>query len=100
MTHKIIDLTHRRYEPVLKMLGRSGKQYMFRWDADLGRYAHTPEDQTAIDDLFEGAMHWNHTYLSIIIGPPEPEAVEPEDAPEPVKKTSSRRKKQTMAGNA
>jgi hypothetical protein len=64
---KIISLSYRHYEPVLKMIGRSGKNYPFRWESKLGYYVYETESQEDVSDLFEGCMHWNHGYLSILL---------------------------------
>jgi len=89
MKVRILDITHRRFEPVLKPTGRSGKTYVFRWNPKLGRYAYETDSQIELDDLMEGAMHWRHTYFSVqVLDEPEPVA--------PVKKKARRATKKIV----
>lgn len=97
---KILDITNRKHEPVLKHVGRSGKKYIFRWDSGKGRYAYEPQNQEEVDDLMEGAKHWNMHHFSFTL---------PEIPKAPVKRTRKKRKppiehvelqKQTMGSEA
>jgi len=76
----IVDIQHKKYEPVLKHSGRSGKQYPFRWERTLGRYAYEAQDQSEVDDLFEGVLHFGGMYYLSVVIPPDPAPAPP--APE------------------
>lgn len=86
MKLKIVSLTHRRYEPVLKFTGKSGKMYPFRWCPKTGRYAFETGKQAEIDDLMEGRELWKDDYFSVVMvsGPIIVES-RPPPAPEPTK---------------
>lgn len=82
MTVKILDISTRKREPYLKHVGVSGKKYQFKWDRALGRYAFEASTQEVVDDIMEGARHWNFGHFSFLL---------PEE-PAPVKKRAPRKR--------
>lgn len=63
----VYALGQRRYEPVLKIHGISGKPFLFRWNPGRGCYMTTVESQSQMDDLMETQRFQSYNFFSVIV---------------------------------